>query len=148
MERREFIDEAKRYYVIEIPGQGLLLHVPLRRVEQIGVRPVMRPAKLLRVLDTLRSAPHRLPEDYRERQEMVGEKLRTGRPIQIAEVVRDLTGHRARDHLTKRDAEYLQRGRDLLAAEMALASDSQVSDATERIDAALESAISEAVIQQ
>jgi CarD family transcriptional regulator len=146
VERREFLDEAKRYYVIEIPDQGLILYVPLRKVEEIGIRPIMRGAKLQRVLETLRSAPYRLPEDYKERQEVVGEKLRTGRALQMAEVVRDLTWHRARDHLTKRDAEYLQRGRDFLSAEMALAFDSQVSEATERIDAALESAAREAAV--
>jgi CarD family transcriptional regulator len=148
VERREFVEEAKRYYVIEIPGQGLTLFVPLRKVEQVGIRPIMRRAKLLRVLDTLRGRPRRLPEDHKERQEMVWEKLKTGRAMQVAEVVRDLTWQRERDHLTKRDAEYLQHGRDFLAAEMALASEVEVSEANDRIDAALEFGIRGATIRE
>jgi CarD family transcriptional regulator len=141
VERKAFVEEAKRYYVIEIPGQELTLFVPLSRVEEVGVRPVMRPTKLSRVLDALRGTPARLPDDYKERQELVAEKLKTGRAMQIAEVVRDLTWHRERDHLTKRDAEYLERGREFLASEIAYASDIDISAASERINAALELAL-------
>jgi CarD family transcriptional regulator len=148
VERREFVEEAKRYYVIDIPGQELTLFVPLRTVEQVGIRPIMRRAKLLRVLDTLRGRPRRLPDDHKERQELVWEKLKTGRAMQMAEVVRDLTWQRERDHLTKRDAEYLQRGRDFLAAEMAFASETEVSEANDRIDDALESAIQGAALRE
>ena len=42
--------------------------------------------------------------------------------MQLARVVRDLTWHRERAHLTKTDSDYLKQGRDLLAAEMALVS--------------------------
>jgi CarD family transcriptional regulator len=138
VERRQFLDEAKRYYVIEIPAQELTLYIPLQNAEQVGIRPIMRQSKLRRVLATLGGSPELLPEDFRERQEEVGEKLKTGHTLTMAEVVRDLTWHGRRAHLTKRDAEYLQWGRDFLAAEMAFASDTEVSEANERMDAALE----------
>jgi CarD family transcriptional regulator len=137
LERKEFIEEAKRYFVIEIPGSGLTVYVPWKKIEQIGVRLAMPQATMMRVLETLRSRPHRLPEDYKERQEEVWEKLSTGRAIPIAEAVRDLTWQRERDHLTKKDSDYLRRGLDLLTAEMAMASDSEVTDVHTRIDAAL-----------
>ena len=57
--------------------------------------------------------------------------------LQLAEVVRDLTWHRQRAHLTKRDTDLLNRGRALLAAEIALASDTEIAEATRAIDEAL-----------
>jgi CarD family transcriptional regulator len=141
MERKEFLDEAKPYFVIEIPGPELIVYVPRTKMEQIGVRPAMRRAKFARVMETLRSRPRQLPEDYKERQEAVWEKIRTGRAIPIAEVIRDLTWHQEREHLTKKDSDYLRRGRDRLAAEMALVTDSQVSDIEAQIDAALSTAL-------
>jgi CarD family transcriptional regulator len=130
-------DETKSYYVIEIPAQRLTVYVPSQQMEQIGVRPAISLAKVPRVLDTLKSAPHRLPENREERQEEIGEKLGTGHVMQMAEVVRDLTWHRRQAHLTKRDSDYLNQGRERLAAEMALASGTEVSEANRAIDAAL-----------
>ena len=141
IERRKFMEELKHYYVIEIPGQGLTLHVPRRKADTIGVRPAMPQAQLRRVLEILRSRPEQLPQDYKERQEEIGEKLRTGHPLQIAEAVRDLTWHQKESHLTKKDTDYLDRGRKLLAAEMALVSETEVDEARQQIEATLNAAL-------
>ena len=137
IERRELLDGAKRYYVIEIPGQRLTLHVPVRKAGEIGIRLAMSQSRFPRVLGLLRSRPHLLPKDYKERQEQIGAKLKTGRVMQLARVVRDLTWHRKLAHLTKTDTDCLKQGRELLAAEMALVSGDAVSDASKLIEATL-----------
>jgi CarD family transcriptional regulator len=137
IERKEFMDEAQRYYVIDIPIQGLTVYVPRRKADRIGIRPAMSRARLSRVMDTLQSEASTLPDDHKERQERVWEKLRTSRPIQTAEVVRDLVWRERQGHLTKKDSEYLKRGQELLAAEMALIVDGEISDANERIESTL-----------
>ncbi|MFX1266095.1 MAG: hypothetical protein ACFFH0_11985, partial [Promethearchaeota archaeon] len=91
----------------------------------------------------LRSAPRCLPQDYKERQADVWEQLRTGRVMQIAEVVRDLAWHKELEHLTRKDTEYLERGRRYLAAEMALVSGTEVSDMEQRIETILDMAMAE-----
>jgi RNA polymerase-interacting CarD/CdnL/TRCF family regulator len=101
----------------------------------------MSRAKLARVLNALRSAPRMLSKDYRERQEGIREKLGTGRSISIAEAVRDLTCYGQRGRLTQKDEELLNRGRKLLAGEVAAATDVQMFDAQEAISAALEVAV-------
>ncbi len=141
IEHRELLDGSKRYYVIEVPGQGLTVHMPVRKADEVGMRLAMSQSRLPRVLSILRGKPHPLPEDYRERQEQVWAKLRTGRVIQLARVVRDLSWHRERAHLTKRDSDYLKQGRDLLAAEMALVSGDAVSDASKLIEATMTAAV-------
>ncbi|MGC9333354.1 MAG: CarD family transcriptional regulator [Anaerolineae bacterium] len=141
VERKELIDEAKRYYVIQIPVQDLTVYVPWRKVDKVGVRPAMSRAKLSRVLETLRARPRHLPPDHKDRQQLVWEKLKTGHVIQIAEVVRDLVWHKELAHLTKKDSDYLDRGRRLLAAEMALVSDSDIDDAERRINDELAASI-------
>jgi CarD family transcriptional regulator len=137
IEHRGQVSESTSYYVIEIPAQRLTLHVPSQRMEQSGIRPVMTPGKLPGVLAMLRSPADLLPDDAGTRQEGMCEKLDTGLALQLAQVVRDLTWHRRRAHLTKKDTDLLNRGRALLAAEMALVSDTEIGDATRAIDAAL-----------
>jgi CarD family transcriptional regulator len=137
IEQRGQVSENTSYYVIEIPAQRLTLRVPSGRMEQNGIRPVTAPGKLPGVLAMLRSRADLLPDDAAQRQEGMGDKLGTGRAMQLAEVVRDLTWHGHRAHLTKRDTDLLNRGRALLAAEMALASDIEIAEANRAIDAAL-----------
>ena len=137
VERKALSDEAKRYYVIDIPARELTVYVPWRTAGDAGVRPAMSGDKRSRMIDTLRTEPEVLPDDYRERQEQVWEKLRTGRVLLIAEVVRDLTWHRMRAHLTKKDTEYLEKAKARLAGEMALVSGVEPGDAEQTIDAVL-----------
>lgn len=141
IERKDLMDGPKRYYVIDIPGRGLTMHVPVGRADEVGVRLAMSQASLGRVLSLLRGRPRPLPEDYRERQEQVSAELKTGRVMQLARVVRDLSWHRERAHLTKTDSDYLKQGRELLAAEMALVSGEAVSDASKLIAATMTAAL-------
>jgi len=145
VERRELLDGKKLYYKIDIPLQALTVYLTREAMKEIGVRPAMSRARLPRVLARLRSQPRRLPHDYKQRQEEVWERLRTGRVMQLAEVVRDLVWHEKRDHLTKKDADYLTRGKSRLAAEMALVSDAKASDMEKTIEDTLAAAMSSTV---
>jgi CarD family transcriptional regulator len=137
VKHQELVEGFEHYYVIEIFGQRMIAHVPMRKADELGVRPVMPRAKLARVLDTLRGVPRRLSEDHKERQERIREKLKTARPIPVAEVVRDLTWRGRLTRLGRTDSELLARGRELLAGETALVTDAEVADAERMIDAAL-----------
>jgi len=141
-ERRELLDGKKLYYEIEIPTQGLSVCIPRKSMEDMGVRPAMSRARLPRVLARLRDKPHSLPGDYKTRQEEVWEQLRTGRTMVLAEAVRDLSWHEEREHLTKKDNEYLARAKSRLAAELALVSGTEVMDMEKQIDDTLSAAIS------
>jgi CarD family transcriptional regulator len=141
VERRELMDGPKRYYVIEIPGQGLTVYIPAGKADGAGVRLAMSQSRLPRLLSMLRARPRLLPEDYKERQEQISAQLKTGRVMQLARVVRDLTWHRKIAHLTKTDTDYLKQGRELLAAEMALVSGDAISDASKLIEATMTAAM-------
>ena len=141
IERREILDGPKRYYAIEIPGQGLTVHLPVGSADEVGVRLAMSQSRLTRLLSMLRGKPRPLPEDYKERQEQICAQLETGQVMQLAWVVRDLTWHRERAHLTKTDSDYLKQGRNLLAAEMALVSGDTVSASRKLIEATMTAAV-------
>jgi CarD family transcriptional regulator len=141
IERREILDGIKRYYVIEIPGRSLTLTMPVGKADEMGMRLAMSRSRFPRVLSMLRGRPHALPEDYRQRQEQITAQLRSGQVMQWARVVRDLTWHRQRAHLTKTDSDHLKQGRDLLAAEMALVSGDTVSDTSKLIEDTVTAAV-------
>jgi CarD family transcriptional regulator len=137
VEHRELVEGFEHYYVIELLIAGSTLFVPMRNMEELGVRPVMSQARLARVFETLRGMPRRLSKDFKVRQPRIRKKLATARPIKLAEVVRDLTGRNRRSYLTKVDRVLLDRGRELLAAEVAVVSGTKVIYAHQEMDAAL-----------
>lgn len=133
VERFDLIDGFERYYVIEMTDKRLTVRVPIRKSSELGVRPVMSRAKLNGVLDILRGIPNDLPQDFKTRQARVREKLKTGRPIHVAEAVRDLVWRRKLAHLTRADNDLLARGCEMLAAEMALVTGSETEEADQLI---------------
>lgn len=145
VECRELVDGAKCYYVIHMQGQGLTLHVPVLRAGEAGMRPAMSLSTVLQVLSTLRSTPSRLPDDPRERQGQIGANIRTGEALPLARVVRDLTWHRERAHLTKRDSDLLKQGQARLAAEMALVSGDAAADSNKLIGSTMTAALAGAL---
>jgi CarD family transcriptional regulator len=132
------------YYVIEFPAEGLMVHVPMEKVDDLGVRPVVSKSRLDQLLRVLTTKPDKLPDDYKERQGGVREKLATGRAMQIAETVRDLAWREERAYLTRVDRRLFDDGRDLLASEIALVTESEVLDAEAVIDEALATAMGRA----
>jgi CarD family transcriptional regulator len=134
---RELVEGFEHYYVINVVGTGATAYVPVRKMDELGVRRVMSRDKLAQVFNTLRGTPSELSTDYKQRQMLVQEQLLTRRPIQVAEAVRDLTWHRIRKRLTQKDETLLNQGRELLASEMALATDTQIIDAEQTIETVL-----------
>jgi CarD family transcriptional regulator len=141
VEHRELVEGFEHYYVIKLSINNSTLFVPKTKVDELGVRPVMSSEKLAGALATLRAVPRRLSKDFKKRQARIREQLDTARPTQVAEAIRDLTWRRHRDHLTNVDKRLLDRGRELLAAEMAMAADTELIQAHKRMDAALEAAV-------
>jgi CarD family transcriptional regulator len=136
-EHRELVEGFEHYYVIELFVDNSTLFIPMCKMTELGVRPIMSQAKLRRVLKSLQEVPERLSKDFKVRQERIREKLATARPTTVAEVVRDLTGRKRRSHLTKVDRRLLDRGREFLAAEIAAANGVDLLYGLQTIDRAL-----------
>lgn len=137
------LDEVRQYYVVEVPAQSMTVHVPVDKADEAGMRPAIAASRLPQVLSTLRGEPRLLPEDYRERQEQIDAQVKEGQILELARAVRDLTWHRERAHLTKKDADLLRQVQDLLAAEMALVSGEDLSDSIDLIGSTMEAALTD-----
>jgi len=144
VEHIELVEGFEHYYVIDIPSERLIVRIPVRKVADLGLRPVMSETKLGDVLGVLRSKPDKLADDYKERQLLIDEQIKTGSAMRMAAVIRDLTWRLRVHYLTKRDGDLLNQARDLLVTEMAVATDREVSALQEEIDTALLVHVSEA----
>jgi len=137
IEQLELVEGFEHYYVIEIGDNGLVVRVPIRSMEELGVRPVMSRSRLDHVLDTLHSTPRRLSSNFKVRQARIKEKLKSNRPMKIAEVIRDLAWRKQESHLSPTDARLLNHGQEMLATEIALVTNAELFEARQMINTAL-----------
>jgi CarD family transcriptional regulator len=140
-QEKELVKGFQRYYVIEFIHNRLTVHVPVRRIEQIGVRPVMPAWRISRVIETLESLPLDLPDEFRMRRNDIDKQIHSGYPNQIAAAVRDLTWRDTAKYLTEADREALAEARALLITEVALALEQALEQAEQRVDDAIERGI-------
>ncbi len=140
-EHRELVGGFKHYYVINVLDRRATAYVPVSKMDELGVRLVMSLGNVTRVLSILRSVPSALSNDNKARQARLQEQLETRLPIPVAEAVRDLTWRRKLTHLTPKDTALLNHGRDLLANEMAWATDADVMEVHRMIDGTLKTAL-------
>ncbi len=137
IESKDIIDEFDKYYVIDMVASRMKLMVPVKNAEEIGLRRAIKRSRALRLLDILRGYPDELPDDYRERQARIAEKLKSGDAIAIAQVVRNLYWWDQQKKLSAGDTKLFDRAKQLLIGELALAEDIEAEAANKQLEAAL-----------
>ena len=132
---RRSLRAAKRYYSIELLSQPkTLLLVPVSGADDIGLRSSIPQSQLSRVWSVLRSEPEVLPTDHEQRYELLRDRMRGGDVLQIAAALRDMAWREEQERrLTKQGKRLYDESLSLLAGEVALTQDSDVSTAEAQI---------------
>jgi CarD family transcriptional regulator len=135
VKERRSLGNARRYYSIELLSQPkTLLMVPVASAEEIGLRMSMPQAELDQVWGVLRATPQVLPADHEQRYEVLRDRLRGGDILQIAAALRDMAWREERERrLTKQGKRLYDESLTLLAGEVAIAQDSDLSAAEAQI---------------
>jgi len=136
--QKSIAGDLRHYYIIEPMTYDMRIMVSVEKAKDVGLRDVLKHSGIARILRVLRSTPDELISDYKERQSLAAEKLCSANPIEIAEVMRNLSWlQKQKGHLGAKDRKLLDRARNLLAGEMAVAEDLDLENALARIETAL-----------
>jgi len=131
IEEKSFLEEHGRYYVIDLVACNGIVMVPVDNVQEIGLRPVSGKHVISQAMKVLASTPDPLPNDHKERQARLQEKVKTGDLIKVTEVVRNLAWRSHQKRLTMADNKLFQRAQTFLASELALAKGIELHEAME-----------------
>lgn len=142
IERRQVLQEAKRYYVIDMMTGGGTLMTPVKQAGNVGLRLAVSGSSIKRLLKALTAAPQILPDDFRERQVEIEERLKQADVFDVADVIRDLAWYDQVHGLTKRDSQLMQRAEEVLAAELALVEGLELKEALEQVQNTVAEAVS------
>ena len=123
-----------RYYSIELVDSDSTLILPVEKAEELGLRHA--DFGLDDIEAALDDEPRELPDSYRSRQAQMRSLLNTGKPIDLARIVRDMAwrGRQPDTNLTKVDKDLLRDAKHMLATELAARLGTTVDAATRRIE--------------
>jgi CarD family transcriptional regulator len=131
-------EHSARYYVIDMTAvpHTTQVMVPVRRANDMGLREVGQAEGLRAILACCADAPRDsdINRDYRSRHSDMSENLKSGDFEQVADTVRTLYYMDQQRPLGMSEKEVLRQGKDILASELALASDQALDTAMQELE--------------
>jgi CarD family transcriptional regulator len=116
--------ESEEYYVIKILDNGLTYSVPCERTEENGIREVMSVDAIDSVYEVLRDREK--PADkqtWNRRYREYMNRIKTGEPLEVAHVLRDLAILRSEKTLSFGERKMYDQAHGLIVQEVAVARD-------------------------
>ena len=141
IEDKSLGDTSNTYYMLECVAspRDMTLMIPIAKAGDVGLRLIGTPPSLLRTLASCRVPPDEdILRDFRVRQATMTERLKSGSFKQVTRAVQCLFFLGTQRNLGVVDRRMLDRGRQIMAGELALAFRVEMCEALEQIEANLE----------
>ena len=138
IETREMGGEELEYLVLHINQSDLVVRVPKKNADNVGVRDVVGKEGLEKVFSVLRDEDVEEAGNWSRRYKANQERLASGDINKVAEVVRDLWRRDQDRGLSAGEKRMLSKARQVLVSELALAKKVTEEEAEGRLDKVLE----------
>ncbi len=124
IDTKEIMGTSQTFYVLRVMDSDKKIMIPVNNVANVGLRNIMTDLELEEVYDILRERDVDLNQQtWNRRNRAYVEKIHTGSPYEIAEVLRDLNLHKFHKTLSFSERKMLDTARRLLVQEIAVAKD-------------------------
>ena len=134
IEEREVLGQRQPYYIMRLPFGDMQVMIPLRSVEEVGLREVISSSEVERVFEVLQGEKTKMSQNWNRRYRANLEKIRSGDIFEVAEVVRNLTIRDREKGLSTGERRMLDSARQILISELVLAQGLPASEVERRID--------------
>ncbi len=112
--------QLENFYLVRILANSLKVTIPVSNAQLVGLRRIMKVSEVPKVLETLENGKFELPRDWKYRFKLNSEKMRTGSPYEVVEVLKSLLTLSKTKVLSFREKKMLQLARHLLINELAI----------------------------
>jgi CarD family transcriptional regulator, regulator of rRNA transcription len=137
---REFLGEKRKYLVLRVAYGDLTPMIPVDSTEEVGLRQVVSKNEVKKVLKVLTEDESSMAANWSRRFKNNMEKLHSGDPYQVAEVLRNLAIRDREKGLSAGEKRMIQKARQILISELSYATGKSEEDAEIMIDDVLEEA--------
>lgn len=128
---------VRDYYIMKIPVGGMLVMIPTRNSEEIGVRPIVPPEEADRVLAQLEDMQVDMTSNWNQRYRENMLRLKSGDLTEVARVVKGLARRDEARGLSTGERKMLHSAKQILISELVLSQSSTYEEVEARINRAL-----------
>jgi CarD family transcriptional regulator len=129
VQEREVSGTPSEFYIMRLIDTDMIIMIPTGNARNIGLRNVIDNQAVSEVYDILRSRPGRLNnQTWNRRYRDYMDKIKTGSPFRVAEVLRDLTLLKSEKDLSFGERKMLDTARNLLIKELSLVNDKEETE--------------------
>ena len=121
IEEKEILGEKQKYYVMRMPIGDMKVMIPLKNIDEIGVRKVAGSEEIEQVINILKGEKSKMSFNWNRRYRANMEKIKTGNIFQVAEVVRNLSIRDKEKGLSTGERKMLENAKLILVSEIVLA---------------------------
>lgn len=120
IEEKEIFGEKKSYYILQIPYGRMQVMVPVDKCKEAGLRSIVSIDEMEAVVKVLSGKSTPMDDNWNRRLRDNNEKLKSGDPKQVAEVVRNLIRIEREKKLSAGEKKLLNSALQILSSEMVL----------------------------
>ncbi len=121
LREKEFLGEKRTYLVLRVAYGDLTLLIPVDSTEQVGLRQVVSKNEVKKVLKVLTEDESSMAANWSRRFKNNMEKLHSGDPYQVAEVLRNLAIREREKGLSAGEKRMILKARQILISELSYA---------------------------
>ena len=137
IETMEVASIKTEFYVVKMEQAKLVIRVPVDKLEEVGLRRISSKKIIEEVFDVLKLKPKIRRIMWSRRAQEYDNKIFSGDPIKIGEVVRDLFRKNSQPEQSYSERQMFQVALERLAREVAAVEKTDYFQATEKIETTL-----------
>ena len=134
IEEKEILGEKEKYYILRFPFGKMRVMIPIKNVEEIGIRSIISKEEVEDVISVLKGDETKMPANWNRRYRYHMDKIRTGDIFQVADVVRNLMIRDRDKGLSTAERKLLTNAKRILVSEIALSKDAEEQEIIDLID--------------
>lgn len=128
---------VRGYYRLKLPTGSMLVMIPVDTCEALGVRAIHSGDEMERLLGSIPKLEVHMDSNWNHRYRDNMVRLRSGDLLEVAKVVKGLTGQDRRRRLSTGERKMLHTARQILVSEVGLAQCISYQEAECRVDQAV-----------
>ena len=134
IEEKEILGSKQNYYVLKMPVGDMRVMIPIRNVDDIGIREVIDSCDVGKVYEILQDQSVSITNNWNKRYRENMIKIKSGNIYEVADVVRSLMIREKEKGLSTGERKMLNSARQIMISELVLAGGSDQEEIEPIID--------------
>ena len=126
IQERVVSGNVHKFYIMRLLDNDMIIMIPMNNAQNVGLRDIIDSTSVPEVYEILSLRPSRINnQTWNRRYRDYMDKIKTGSPFRVAEVLRDLTLLKTEKDLSFGERKMLDTAKNLLVKELSLVNDTQ-----------------------